>query len=132
MTPTIIQWRNRRKQGSKLDHYHNELKKLYNDSELNSNNIEELNNIGYQVTEEYIRGKINKEQYDKLGNEISVGYSEIFTNEIDSLNTLSKNEKVDQLSRVRSNIENAYAKGRLNELHYALLKNRLAHYEKIE
>jgi len=132
LTPTIIQWRNRRKQGSKLDHYHNEVKKLYKDGELNSNNIEELNNLGYQVSEEYIRGKINKEQYDKLGNEISVGYSEIFTKEIDSLNTLSKNEKVQQLSRIKNNIENAYVKGRLIELHHTLLENRLAHYERIE
>jgi YVTN family beta-propeller protein len=133
LTPTIIQWRNRRKQGSKLDHYHNEVKKLYNDGgELNSNKIEELNNLGYQVTEEYIRGKINKEQYDKLVNEISVGYSEIFTKEIDSLNTLSKNAKVEQISRVKNNIENAYAKGRINELHHTLLKNRLVHYEKNE
>ena len=132
LTPTIIQWRNRRKQGSKLDHYHNEVKKLYNDGELNSNNLEQLNKLGYHVTEEYIRGKINKEQYDKLGNELSVSYSEIFIKEIDSLSTLSKNEKVEQLSRVKSNIENAYLKGRLNELHHTLLKNRLAHYEKIE
>jgi len=34
LTPTIIGWRNARKQGSKLDYYHNEIKKMYNDAKI--------------------------------------------------------------------------------------------------
>jgi YVTN family beta-propeller protein len=132
LTPTVIEWRNRRKQVSKLDHCHNEAKNLYNDGKLDSNDIEKLNKLKDKITDEYTKGKINKEQYDKLGNEISISYREIFTKEINSLNTISKNDKVEQLSRIKTDIEDAYAKGKMNELHYTLLKERLANYEKIK
>jgi len=122
---------NRRKQVSKLDHCHNEVKNLYDDGKLDSNDISKLNSLKNNITDEYIKGKINKEQYDKLGNEISVCYREIFTKEINSLVTISKNDKVEQLSQIKSNIEDAYAEGKINELHYTLLKERLANYEKI-
>ena len=132
LTPTVIEWRNRRKQVSKLDHCHNEAKNLYNDGKLDSNDIEKLNKLKDKITDEYTKGKINKEQYDKLGNEISISYREIFTKEINSLNTISNNDKVEQLSRIKTDIEDAYAKGKINELHHTLLKERLANYEKIK
>ena len=132
LTPTVIEWRNRRKQVSKLDHCHNEAKNLYNDGKLDSNDIEKLNKLKDKITDEYTKGKINKEQYDKLGNEISISYREIFTKEINSLNTIPKNDKVEQLSRIKTDIEDAYAKGKINELHHTLLKERLANYEKIK
>ncbi|MGB0003044.1 MAG: YncE family protein, partial [Nitrososphaeraceae archaeon] len=132
LTPTVIEWRNRRKQVSKLDHCHNEAKNLYNDGKLDSNDIEKLNKLKDKITDEYTKGKINKEQYDKLGNEISISYREIFTKEINSLNTIPKNDIVEQLSRIKTDIEDAYAKGKINELHHTLLKERLANYEKIK
>ena len=103
-----------------------------NDGKLDSNDIEKLNNLKDNITDEYTKGKINKEQYDKLGNEISISYREIFTKEINYLNTISKNDKVEQLSRIKTDIEDAYAKGKINELHYTLLNERLANYEKIK
>src|SRR6476660_2644181 len=132
LTPTVIEWRNRRKQVSKLDHCNNEAKNMYNDGKLDSNDIEKLNKLKEKITDEYTKGKINKEQYDKLGNEISISYREIFTKEINSLNTISKNDKVEQLSRIKTDIEDAYAKGKINELHHKLLKERLENYEKIK
>ena len=45
LTPTIIGWRKARKEGSKLDHYHNEVKKLYNEGKLDMNDIQGLNNL---------------------------------------------------------------------------------------
>ena len=132
LTPTVIEWRNRRKQATKLDHHHNEVKNLYNDGKLDSNDIEKLKNLRNNIIDEYTKGKINKEQYDKLGNEISISYREIFTKEINSLDTVSKDDKVEQLSRIKRNIEDAYADGKINELHYTLLKDRLANYEKIK
>jgi hypothetical protein len=38
------------------------------------------------IGDEYTRGKITKEQYDKLGDEISTSYREIYSKKIDSLN----------------------------------------------
>ena len=38
----------------------------------------------------------------------------------------------EQLSRIKTDIEDEYAKGKINELHNTLLKERLANYEKIK
>ena len=129
LTPAVIGWRRAKKQVSKLDHYHNEVKNLYNDG-LNSNDIEKLDALKNKIADDYSKGKINKEQYDKLGEEISVYYRKIFTSEIDSMKNLSENEEVKQLSEIKSNIEDAHAEGKINELHYSLLKERLGKYEK--
>jgi hypothetical protein len=45
------------------------------------------------IKDEYTRGKINKEQYDKLVDEISKSYVEIFAKEIDSVSKLADNDK---------------------------------------
>jgi hypothetical protein len=45
---------------------------------------------------------------------------EIFKNEIDSLNNLSQYSKENELLTIRSSIEDAYARGKLNESHYEL------------
>jgi YVTN family beta-propeller protein len=132
LTPTVIGWRKAKKEGSKLDYYHNKVKKLYNDGKLDRNDIEELNNLRDNITDEYTRGKINKEQYDKLADEISMNYGEIFTKEIDSLNNLSENEKVKQLSAIKSDIEDMHAKGKIDNEYYANLKKEISMlYEEI-
>ena len=84
LTPTIIGWRKAKKQVSKVDYYRGEVKKLYNDGKLDRNDVGELNKLRDNITDEHTRGKINKEQYDKLADEVSIIYGEIFTKEIDS------------------------------------------------
>jgi hypothetical protein len=76
------------------------------------------------ITDEYTRGKINKESYDKLGDEISISYGEILTKEIDSLNNLFflENDKVKQLSTIIGDIEDMHAKGKINNEYYTNLK----------
>ena len=122
LTPTVIGWRNAKKQGSKLDHYHNEVKKLYNEGKLDRSDINELNNLRDNITDDYTKGKITKEQYDKLGDVISISYGEIITKEIDSLNNLSEYDKVKQLSTIISDIEDMHAKGKINNEYYGNLK----------
>jgi YVTN family beta-propeller protein len=127
LTPTVIGWRKARKEGSKLDHYHNEVKKLYNEGKLDMNDIQGLNNLRDNIKDQYIRGKINKEQYDKLVDEISISYDEIFTKEIDSLSKLSENDKVKQLSATIRNIEYMHAslKKETSILYQELYKKRI-------
>ena len=127
LTPTVIGWRKARKEGSKLDHYHNEVKKLYNEGKLDMNDIQGLNNLRDNIKDQYIRGKINKEQYDKLVDEISISYDEIFTKEIDSLSKLSENDKVKQLSTTIRNIEYMHAslKKETSILYQELYKKRI-------
>ena len=109
LIPTVIGWRKARKEWSILDHYHTEVRKLYNDGKLDMNDIRELNNLRDNIKEQYTRGKINKEQYDKLLDEISISYNQIFTKELDSLNSLSENHKIKQLSTTICNIEDMHA-----------------------
>ena len=74
------------------------------------------------ISDEYTIGKINKESYDKLGDEISISYGEIFTKVIDSLNNLSENDKLKQLCTIISDIEDMHAKGKINNEYYTNLK----------
>jgi hypothetical protein len=129
LTPTIIGWRKTRKQGGKLDHYHNEVKNLYNDGKLDRHDIEKLNNLRTDITDEYTKSKINKEQYDKLLGEISISYREVFKKEIDSLNNISENNKGKSLKKINNDISDAYAEGKINELHYNLLKEMISEFE---
>jgi YVTN family beta-propeller protein len=126
LTPTIIGWRKAKKQGSKLDHYHNEVKNLYNDVRLSRKDINEIDILRDNITDEYTRGKINKEQYDRLGEEISKSYREIFTKKIDSLNNLFENDKVKQLSDIKRNIEDAHNEGKINNEYYTNLKKEIS------
>jgi YVTN family beta-propeller protein len=130
LTPTVIEWRKAKKQGSKLDHYHNEVKSLYNDGRLDTNDIKELNNLRDNVTDEYTRGKINNEYYTNLKKEISVLYEEIFKKRIDSLNNLPENDKVKLSDEIKDDISDAYSKEKISELHYTLLKEKLSNFEK--
>jgi YVTN family beta-propeller protein len=115
LTPTVIGWRNAKKQVGKFDQYYNEIKKADNDANVSDNLIDE-------ITDEYTRGKINKESYDKLLDEISLSYGEIFTKEIDSLNNVSENDKEKQLSVIINNLEEMHAKGKIKNEYYTKLK----------
>ena len=127
LTPTVIEWRRTKRQGSRLDHYHNEVKNLGN---LDSEDIGELNNLKDNIADEYSRGRITKEQHDTLANEISVRYREIFKKEMDSLDSLPDDEKIKLLHKLNDDISDAYARERINDLHHTLLKERLTSYEK--
>ena len=122
--PSIIGWIKSKKQGSKLDHYHNEIKKVYDDAKIDRSDIQELDSLRDNITDEYTRGKINKESYNKLVDEISVSYGEIITKEIDCLNNLSENDKVKRLSTIIDDIEAMHTKGKINNDYYTDLKKQ--------
>ena len=126
LTPTVIGWRKARKQGSKLDSYHNEVKNLYNDGRLDSNDIKKLDILRDSIKDEYSREKINKEQYDKLADDLSLSYKEIFTKDLGSLDNLSENDKVIQLSQIRSNVEDSHVKGKISDKYYTNLKKDIS------
>ena len=128
--PSIINWINSKKQAKVVFAYHQRINSLYDDNKIDQGDMKSLNQLNAEVSDDYSKGKINKEQYDKLGEEVSVYYRKIFTNEIDSMKNLSENEKIKQLSGIKSSIEDARAEGKISELHYNLLKERLGKYEK--
>jgi hypothetical protein len=64
------------------------------------------------MTDDYTRGKITKDQYEKLVGEISIKYREIFLNELVYFGGLSVNDRKNKLAELKNNIEDAYARGR--------------------
>jgi YVTN family beta-propeller protein len=126
LTPTFLGWRRMKKQGNKLDHYRKELKHMYKDGKLDNKDINSLDKLRDTITDEYARGKISKEQFDKLLDDISISYQEIFKREIDSVMIVSSDkDKEKGLNEIRDDIENACAKGKISELHYNLLNKRI-------
>lgn len=97
---------------------------MYEDGKLDKNDIYDLDKLRDNITDEYTRGKINKEQFDKLVNDISISYQEIFKKEIDLLG-VDLSEKDKGLNEIKENIEDAYAKGKITEQHYNLLNKKI-------
>ena len=100
------------------------IKSLFDDSKIDEGDIKNLDKLKVDVTSDYSKGKINDKQYENMKNEISVFYQEIFRKKIDSWNKISDNVGVKKLDIIMAQMEDAYAKGKLNELHYTLLKDR--------
>jgi YVTN family beta-propeller protein len=125
LTPSFIGWRRAKKQGKKLDYYHEEVKHLSADGKLDKNDIDSLDKLRDKITDEYARGKMNKEQFDKLVDDISISYLEIFRKEIDSFTNLSEEDKEKEVNEIKDNIEDAYTKGKISEQYYNLLNKKI-------
>ncbi len=130
LTPTVIEWRKSRRQGRKLGYYHNKINDLHGDDCLNLGDISELDKLRDTITDDYTRGRITKDQFEKLLEQIATKYREIFNNELHYLNKNLLSIKKEKLVNLKSIIEDSYAVGKINELQYNLLKEKLLGYEK--
>jgi hypothetical protein len=86
-----------------------------------------LDNIKIIIENAYSKGDINSEHYTKLNDQISVLYHEIYKKIIDSFKPDNRNGML--LAKIREDVEDAYAKGKLNELHHKLLDKKLKSFE---
>ena len=80
------------------------------------------------MSDDYSKGKLNERHYDSLEKEISISYEEIFMKRINSIinnTSTNKEDKKKQLIKINEDIEDAYSKSRINELHYTLLKEKI-------
>jgi YVTN family beta-propeller protein len=135
LIPIFLTWRKSKNQVKKLEYYYHEINKLNTDSlqdngKISDEDLTNINNSRHHIEQQYTRGKINKEQFDKLADDLSKKYREIFKNEIDYLNKLPKHNKEERLIEIKRDIEDAYADEKMNELHYNLLQKKLLKYEK--
>ena len=99
----------------------------------NQNNdkyVQALDKTRKQLKDVYTQGKINNEHYTNLKNEISVLYEEIYNKGIDSLNERHDRDSGRVLHQIKYDIEDAFAKDKINELHYNLLTKKISDYEK--
>lgn len=92
LTPSLIEWRKTKKQGSKLNNYQKKLEDLQKDGKLDKGDIDNLDKLRERIITGYTRGDITKDQYDVLLNNISIRYNEIFQNEINLLTNEIVNE----------------------------------------
>ena len=126
--PSIINWRKSKKQTSRLNSYHREMTSLYDDGKLDESDTEHLNLIDKNIIDAYSGGKINNEQYSNLKKEISVIYEKINRKRIDKLMESSDSglDLAIHVDKIKEDIENAYSEGKITELHYNLLNERIA------
>jgi uncharacterized membrane protein len=97
---------------------------LYDDGKLDKNDIGSLDTLGDDITDDYARGKITKEQFDKLVNDISISYREIFKKEIASIKIDPSKEEIEkEMNEIKNRIEDAYAKEKIDNEQYTNLKN---------
>lgn len=130
LVPSAIEWRKSRNQGKKLEYYHNEIENLKKDGRIDRGDISALDRIRNNITDDYTRGKITKDQFEKLVEEISIKYMDIFNNELGPLANYSENDIQNVLGKIKKVIDNSYATDKINEKQYNLLKERLSQIKK--
>jgi YVTN family beta-propeller protein len=124
LTPTIIGWRKAKKEGRRVHAHHLVIKSLYNDGKVDENDIPSLDELKDDIMEDYAKGNINEHHYNNLNNTISILYEEIYKKKIDSLNGKNSNDII--LDKVKDDIKDAYAKGKISEQHYDLLNEKIS------
>ena len=88
-----------------------------------------MDNLKSAIADAYAKGKISDQHYGDLKNDISIQYEEFYKKRIDSLNggklDQNSNDYAILLDKIKNDIIDAYAKGKINELHYTLLANKI-------
>ena len=127
--PSIIGWTKTRGDIKKLNLHHEKIKSLYEEGSRDDHDFESLNKLKDEISDSFSKGKISQFHYSNLKDEISILYQEIFMKKIDSMDD---NKEIDlslKLKLVRE-IKDAFSKGKLTELHYNLLINKISEMEK--
>ena len=127
--PSIIGWIKAKRQRARLGRYKRRIDSLYNDGKSNQSDVEDLDNLKSDIADAYAKGKISDQHYGDLKNDISIQYEEFYKKRIDSLNggklDQNSNDYAILLDKIKNDIIDAYAKGKINELHYTLLANKI-------
>jgi hypothetical protein len=126
--PSIIGWAKTKTDASKLYHYHRKITSLYEDGKLDGHDIQLLDKLKNDITDAYSKGKLNEKHYESLEKEISITYEEIFEKILSGINSTDQNIK-ERLKEIDIYVTDAYSKGKLNEKHYNLLKQRISEYK---
>jgi uncharacterized membrane protein len=124
LTPTVIGWRKAKKEGRKVQTYHLAIKSLYDDGEIDEMDIPRLDKLKDDIMDDHANGNISEQHYNNLNNKISVLYEEIYKKKIESLTGNNINGM--SLDKVKDDIIDAYAKGKISEQHYKLLDEKLS------
>jgi len=126
--PSIVGWISAKRIGRISYAYHKRIGSLYNDGKLDHDDIKSLDELRRDLSNTYAKGKISEQHYQKLKSETGVLYEEIHRKRIDSLNSpaIKHNSKDDRLmTKIRHDIDEDFAKGKITEQHYNLLNKKI-------
>ena len=78
LIPAIFRGFKSRSNIKHLNKYHKRISLIYDDGKLDENDLVSLDRLRESISDDYARGKINKEHYESLRNEVSSSYEEIY------------------------------------------------------
>ena len=116
-----VGWSRSKKQTSRLNSFHLKMISINKDG-LDEKDIGDLDDLNQSVSNSYAAGKITNDQYIHLKNEVSAAYQKIFQKRIESVS----DPNMESFSKVKRDIKDAYATGKITELHYDLLNEQIS------
>jgi YVTN family beta-propeller protein len=122
LIPAVVEWIKSKKQTSRLNSFHRQMALVYGDSKLYENDTNQLNLLNRNISDSYAAGKISNEHYTNLKNEISNTYQKIFKTRIESL----IDSNTEAISKIKNDIRDAYSDGKITELHFNLLNEKIS------
>lgn len=127
--PSIILWAKTKRDIKKSNLHHKKIRTIYDEGRRDEVDFESLNKLKDEISDSFSKGKISQFHYSNLKDEISILYHEIFMKKIDSLDDEKGMNLSSKLKLVRE-IKDAFSKGKLTELHYNMLINKVSESEK--
>ncbi len=127
--PSIILWARTKRDIKKSIIHLKKLKTIYEEGRRDEVDLESLNKLKDEISDSFSKGKISQFHYSNLKEEISILYHEIFMKKIDSLDDDKEANLSSKLKLIRE-IKDAFSKGKITELHYNMLMNKVSETEK--
>ena len=127
--PSIILWAKTKGEVKKSNLHHNRIKSIYDEGKRDEHDLESLDKLKNEITDSFSKGNISQIRYSNLKDELSVLYQEIFMKKVDSMDDDKGMDPAIKLRLVRE-IRDAFSKGKLTELHYNILMNKITETEK--
>lgn len=123
--PSFIGYMRTRTMARKLNYFHQRIMSIYDNGSLDKDDVDSLEKLKNKITDAYSEGKLTSEHYNSLNSQVSISYEEIFKQRIASLKKDNREFNL-MIKEIEDDIIDAYSKGRLLELHYNLLKQRIS------
>jgi hypothetical protein len=129
LIPAGIEWFKSKRQISRLNSFHRNMIKLYDNGKIDERGTQQLNTLNNKLISAYSEGKINNELYTNLKSQISILYEEIYEKKIKSLiskDSILNTPNVILMDELKSDVIDAYAKGKITEQHYKILNEKIS------
>ena len=127
LTPSLVRWTRTRADTKKSDYHHQKINSLLLDGKLDDNDIKNLDDLNKEIVDAYSKGSMNEIHFKRLKNEVSIYYEEILRKRLEWLSTApNQNGWKELFSQLKDDIQNAYSKQKITELHYNLLNKKIS------